>query len=357
MEEHKDLLGMLDLMARPGFCVKENQIIKVNQAAQGYFLSPGMAVDALLATGKDEYAEFSCGCLYLSLSLSGKVLGASVTRMQDVDIFLIDQESDHTELQAMALAARELRGPLSSVMATAGRLFPQVLSQDDTQTQDQVARMNRGLFQMLRILGNMADAQRYSAASRQETVAINRELEEIFRKAGDLIGQTGIQLTYTLPDRSIYCLADREQLERAVLNMLSNAVKFTPAGGTIEASLNCRGRMLRISIQDSGAGMEESVRANVFRRYLRNLTIEDSRYGIGLGMALIRSAATNHGGTVLIDQHAGKGTRITMTMAIRENTDTVLRSPITRIDYAGGYDHMLLELSDSLPAGIYKKEI
>lgn len=355
MEEHKDLLGILDLMVHPGFCVKENQIIKVNQAAESYFLFPGMAVDTLLATGKEEYAEFSCGCLYLSLTLSGKVLGASVTRMQDVDVFMIDPESDHTELQAMALAARELRGPLSSVMTTANALFPQALTQENAQ--DQVARMNRGLFQMLRILGNMADADRYSTASQQETIAICSVLEEIFRKADALISQTGIHLTYTLPDRPIYCLADPEQLERAVLNMLSNAVKFTPANGTIEAALSCRGQMLRLSIQDSGAGMEESVRANVFHRYLRKLTVEDSRYGIGLGMALIRSTATNHGGTVLIDQTAGKGTRITMTMAIRQNTDAVLRSPIASIDYAGGYDHMLLELSDSLPASLYEKEI
>lgn len=351
MEELKDLLGMLDLMVRPAFCVKQNHIIKVNQAAESYFLSAGMAVDSLLITGQEEYPEYTGGCLYLSLSVGGKVLGASVTRMQDVDIFMIEQESDRAELQALALAARELRSPLSTVMATAGTLFPQ------EDAPDSVAQMNRSLFQMLRILGNMADADRYTVSSRQETVCVNSELKEIFQKAESMIAQAGIHMTYSLLDHNIYCLADKEQLERAVLNILSNAVKFTPAGGTVEAAVSCRGRMLRLSIQDSGSGIEESIRSNVFHRYLRKLTIEDSRRGIGLGMALIRSVATHHGGTVLIDQPAGKGTRITMTMAIRQNPDSVLRSPMTRIDYAGGYDHMLLELSDSLPACVYKKEI
>lgn len=357
MEEHKDLLGMLDLMVRPCFCVKENKIIKVNQAAESFLLSPGTALDTLLVTGKEEYADFSDGCLYLSLCVSGKTVGASVTRMQEMDVFLIEQESDHSELQAMALAARELRVPLSGIMATAEQLFPQLLAQENGQTQDQIARMNRSLFQMLRILGNMSDAERYALSSRQETIAVTSELEEIFRKAEAMISSAGIQLTYTLPDHALYCLADREQLERAVLNMLSNAIKFTPAGGTIEAGLTIRGRMLRLTVQDSGEGMEEGVRASVFHRYLRQLTIEDSRHGIGLGMALIRSIAANHGGTVLIDQPAGKGTRITMTMSIRQNADNVLRSPITQIDYAGGYNHMLLELSDSLPASLYAKEI
>ena len=80
------------------------------------------------------------------------------------------------------------------------------------------------------------------------------------------------------------------------------------------------------------------------------------RYGIGLGMVLIRSVASVHGGTVLIDQPTGEGTRITMTLQIRQATDSALRSPIMKIDYAGERDHGLIELSESLPAGLYKKE-
>lgn len=357
MEEQRDTLGMLDLMIRPGFCVKENRIVKVNQAAEGYFLAPGMEIEPLLLTGKDEYREFTGGCLYLTLSLSGRSLGASVTRMDGVDVFVIEQDADNKELRSMALAARELRDPLANVMSTADNLFPLSALQDDPHTRDQVARLNRGLFQMLRVVGNMSDANRYTASSRQETVAITSELEEIFEKAQSLIAHTGSRLTYESLHEPIYCLADKEQLERAVLNILSNAIKFTPKDGTIEASLTRRGRMLRLSVQDSGAGIAETVRANVFHRYLRQLTIEDSRFGIGLGMVLIRSAAAHHGGAVLIDQPEGKGTRITMTMAIRQNQDAILRSPIIRVDYAGGYDHALLELADSLPASVYEKEI
>ena len=70
MEEKKDTLGMLDLVIRPGFCVKENQIIKVNQAAESLFITPGTDVRPLLLTGAEEYAAFTGGCLYLTLNLS-----------------------------------------------------------------------------------------------------------------------------------------------------------------------------------------------------------------------------------------------------------------------------------------------
>ena len=70
MEEKKDTLGMLDLVIRPGFCVKENQIIKVNQAAESLFITPGTDVRPLLLTGAEEYAAFTGGCLYLTLNLN-----------------------------------------------------------------------------------------------------------------------------------------------------------------------------------------------------------------------------------------------------------------------------------------------
>ena len=107
MEEKKDTLGMLDLVIRPGFCVKENQIIKVNQAAESLFITPGTDVRPLLLTGSEEYAAFTGGCLYLTLNLSSHSCGASVTRVDDIDVFLLEQESDNGELRSMALAARE----------------------------------------------------------------------------------------------------------------------------------------------------------------------------------------------------------------------------------------------------------
>ena len=207
---------------------------------------------------------------------------------------------------------------------------------------------------MLRILGNMSDAGRTHHTSRQELLELAGFFRETFEKAASLVEHTGVQLRYEGLPRDVLSLADPEQLERAVLNILSNAIKFTPKGGTIDARLTQNGNFLRLSIQDTGSGIPDSVRGSVFDRYLRQPALEDSRYGIGLGMVLIRAAATSHGGAVLIDHPEGKGTRITITLAIRRSTDNQLRSPIMRIDYAGERDHALLELSGCIPAELYE---
>ena len=70
-------------------------------------------------------------------------------------------------------------------------------------------------------------------------------------------------------------------------------------------------------------------------------------------MVLIRNAAAKHGGTVLVDQPEGSGSRITLTIPIRQDTSGMLRSPVLRVDYAGDQDHGLVELADCLPLDAY----
>ena len=356
MEQKQDKLAMLDLIIRPAFCVENGVIVRLNKAAEGLLLEAGTPVRSLLATGETEYAEFNGGCLYLTLALAGISQGASVVRMDGFDVFLLEDDGDQAELKAMALAAQNLREPLTGIMIMAERLFPALEKLDDPAVSEQAARINRGMFQMLRILGNMSDAGRYRNAAffRKETLDITALMGDLFGKMALMCSHAGIELRFTNLRERICCLADSEILERAVYNILSNALKFTPKGGHIDASLTRKGTRLYMTVQDSGCGIPESQRGNVYSRFLRQPGLEDSRQGIGLGMVLIRSAATAHGGTVLIEQPQDQGMRITLTLEIRQSRDTLVRSPGLRVDYAGEWDHSLIELSESLPASLYR---
>lgn len=353
MEEKKEAPDMLDLMIRPGFYVKDHEIIRINAAAQGLLLSPGVDIRPLILSGLDEYLAFREGCLYLKLSLSQNGVGACVTKSGELDVFVLESEAGDGALQALSLAARELREPLSAIMTSTEALRG---NGADPENASRTALLNRGVHQLLRLVGNMSDAGRMSVFSQQETTDVCAVFDEVFEKAAVLAESVGISLTYEGPVKPVLCLADREQLERAVLNLISNALKFTPSGGTITAKLTQSRKMLRLSICDSGSGIAANQMGSVFSRYLRQPCIEDSRYGLGLGMVLVRSAAANHGGAVLIDQPEGSGTRVTMTIAIRQNTTGMLRSPVMRVDYTGEQDHALVELADCLPASLYGPE-
>lgn len=349
MEKNKELRDWLNLLIRPGFYVEEGRITQVNAAAQGLLLEPGMDIAPLITSGLESYRNFQTGCLYVQLTLSGMAFHGCVTKDQAADVFILDADAGDTALQALSLAARELRAPLSAVMHGV-----QAMREENN---PQAAALNRGLYQLLRLVGNMSDAGRSPGNARMETADLTAFFDELFEKTAVFAQTAGIRLEYQGLSKPLLCLADRELLERAVLNLLSNAFKFTPKGGTVRVTLFTGGTSLRLSVWDSGPGIAQEIQGNLFSRYLRQPGIEDSRFGLGLGMVLVRSAASAHGGAVLIDQPEGWGTRVTITVALRREKAEVLRSPTMRIDYAGERDHALTELSDCLPVSLYKKEI
>lgn len=354
MEYITDAMEMVDHLLQPAFCVRDGKIVKVNSAGTARLIEPGIPVTELLSTGQEEYSELGGGCLYLTLNISGQTHSACVTRKKDFDLFTLEQDNSRSELQAMALAARELREPLAGVMITADQLFP-IADQENPAAREQAARLNRGLYQILRIISNMSDAGRYSTdtGTHQEIRDITAIAEEVMGKARTLAEYTGVKLTYAGLTESVYTLTDAEKLERAIFNMLSNALKFTPSGGTVHSSLTRRGSRLYFSVSDNGCGISDQLRSGIFSRYSREPRVEDGRFGIGLGLVLIHAAATLHGGTVLVDHPAETGTRITMSLSIRTGSGTQLRSPLLKVDYAGERDHGLLEFADILPASVY----
>ena len=345
METQNANIPMLELMLRPAFYVSDGRITKINQAAAPYLLSEGAQIAPLLATGGEEYQSFQSGCLYLTLLIGAQQIGATVIPMDGCHLFMLELPSEKSELRALSLAARELRGPLAGMNAAASQL-----SGADG---EHLAQLNHRMYQVMRIVSNMSDAALYSESGGQmEHVEICSFLEELLEKAAEQLREADIILDHSLPNAPIYTLADMEKLERAVYNLISNAARHTAPGGHIAVSLVRRGR-LYLSVTDEGSGIDDAILGNVYTRYLRTPSVTDGPEGIGLGMVLVRAVATMHGGTVLIDSPQGAGTRVTMTLELRQKSSTQVRSPILRIDYAGERDHGLQELADVLPARLY----
>ena len=353
MENTDQIRQVLALMDRPAFYVRGGTVLCVNSAARARMVPEGAAVAPLLGACRTEYEKFSGGSLGLCLTVGGTDYCASVERLGSGDLFLLSPTGADEELRALALAAQQLRLPLNLLLNTADDLFSR-LSGSSEQDDRQMAAMNRSLYQMLRIVLNMSDAHQ-TPASRMELRDLTAVLQEVFDQAAQLLPETGARLHFVNLTRSVYSLADSSRLERAVFNLISNAVKHTPAGGVIEAALTRQGSRLYLTLRNPG-GVPGSA-ADAFSRFLREPGIEDSRSGLGLGMRLVQSAAAAHGGTVLLEPTPDGGMMVTMSLSIRQNADE-LHAPLLRIDYAGERSHALVELSDQLPGSLYlpKKE-
>lgn len=357
MEQENDVFRLLGMLSRPAFLVKNGIVTNANAAALSHMVNPGTPISQLLQTGNTEYAAFANGWLYLNLRLGDIPCPASVTKMEGCDLFLLDEE-DTAALRCFALAGQQLRLPLTSTAGVANRFSDMAQASGDPSMIEQSGKLYRSLFQIMRIVNNMSDAFRYTldTGSKSETRNVCAMVEEALSGSQTLLASLGTRLTYTLPDQSIYCLVDGEKLERAINNLLLNAVKYAPSGSAITAALTRKNNMLYFSVQNPAGDSIEDLKNDVFNRYLRAPGIDGCNSGIGLGMVLVRATAAAMGGTVLLEQSPEFGIRVTMTMAIRQSSGSMVSSPTIRVDYAGEWDHRLLELSELLPNDLYHKE-
>lgn len=354
MDQINTAPGLLELVSCPAFCVKDGLVDFANSAARALLINAGMPVESLLAIGCDEYAAMESGCLSVTVSVNAQRFGAFVSRMEDRDIFLLDQQEDEPVQQALSLASMSLRGPLSLIMnsAEALRLIPGALGPEGDK---KLKELNRGAFQLLRQIGNMSDAIPYAQEPPYcRMLDAESEIREIVEKAGALLEKKGIQVRYSgLRDGAILPL-NREKLERALHNLLLNAAQSLERNGSIDVSLTRKGDKLYLSVTDNGRGIPDEVLSTLFYRYRRRPSLENARYGIGLGLPLARAVAAAHGGTVLVERCQPKGTRVTLTLAMPKYDQNLLRAPAISFDYAGEFDHTLVELSEVLPPDLFE---
>jgi len=351
MESLEYTTEFLELDPEPSFLVQSGVIVYANDAARKRMIEPQQEVLPLLCTGIREYSSFSKGQLSLRLCVAGTNYDAQVSDCGDHHLFRILLPSSNAQLQTLALAAQELRQPLANLLSISGQLFPN-MPEHSVQT----GQFNRGLHQLLRIVSNMSDTYHYSiqTAPVLETVDFCAIFREILEKAQVHLSASKKQLTYTLPQHAVFGLADPELLSRAAYNLLSNAAKFSDDGGCIHVKLSATENMLFFCVSDNGEGL--GGKTDVFNRYCRAPGIEDGRLGLGLGMEIVRCAAVAHGGTVLMESQEGQGLRITMTIRIKNEDASTVRSPVLKFDSLGGMDLGLIQMSDALDANAYIPE-
>lgn len=347
MNEINHAEAMLQQLNIPAFLVSDGRITAVNAMAKQRMIEPETAVNTLLVTGHSEYAQLKSGCLYLTISLAGIPHRCTVTVLQNLHLFAVETETVSPELQSLSLAAAQLSIPLSDL----GLLFKMA----EGISGDAKTKINHTLHRLQRIVGNMADAGAIvTRQPRLEQCNATALFQEILENSGHLLTQSGFQIKFSLPNESVSMAADAELLRRGLLNLLSNAAKFAAPNSILDVTVKKVGQIVYLSVSNSKNRAGSILSGNLFHRYSREPGLEDPKIGLGLGMTLIHAMATAHGGTVLVEDNDKSGTRITVTLHIRKQTETALRSPIIRPDIYGGHNQALIELSDVLAPHLYE---
>ena len=294
------------------------------------------------------------GCLLFPMRGAGGLLHVKVTVWMDCILAELTKDMSELSTSAMLTIADSITEPMATLMALSPKLLPQL---PETEGNIQKSAMfNRSLYALMREAKNIQAAVNIpSVNGGMPPVNIPVWLEEFAQKLCPLCEMAGRKFVLSVPAKGFVCAIDRERLERAILNLISNAIKFTEKGGTIILRANrLASGKLRITVEDDGCGIAPDQMATCFERKENRKVIPDPREGTGLGLLVARNIVMSHGGTMMLESQQGKGTKVHITLGSTEvSNQLLLRSDVTIPVISSGYDPMLVELSGVLPWEAY----
>ncbi len=257
--------------------------------------------------------------------------------------------------EVLASAASQMRGPLGNLHAALRQLQAQDLPAGSGEERNAAIAV-QSYYRLLRIVGNLSDAPLLSGAAiiRGADADVVSWLEDLIRQAQPLAREQGLTLCFHCTEKYHRMSLHRGLMEKLVWNLLSNAMKFTPAGGRIDVSLEFRGGQALLSVADNGCGISAGQMETVYERYLHPEKIDPPPHGLGLGLPLCRRIAEGHGGRLMLTSREGEGTTATVSLPDEESGGAAVEEPMLLDD--GGFQRVLVGLSDALRWGAFTRK-
>ncbi len=237
-------------------------------------------------------------------------------------------ELDALKSQFFANVSHELRTPLTLILAPLESRLRRLSGSDvHAAERRETELMLRNAHLLYRHVSDLLDAAKLESGrmslvwSRLDVARLTRAMASHFES---LAGERHIAYTLDIPD-TLPAAADSEKLQRVLLNLLSNAFKFTPDGGAIDVRLTQQDEHLLIEVQDNGPGVPAELRVAVFERFRQVEGDTLRRYGgTGLGLAIVKDFVELHGGTVSLRESPGGGALFSVRLPLAAPAGTTL---------------------------------
>ena len=203
--------------------------------------------------------------------------------------------------------AHDLRTPLARMHAQA-----ELAAMGDVSAAELAAGVAEETSSMLELINTMLDLSQTGARIERsprmdvDLAAIVRQMTEFYASVAE---DKGVAFVLDLPDGEIVRSAHKAKLQQLVGNLLDNAVKFTPSGGTVSVTLTKEPEtgLARLAVSDTGIGISDEDKPNLFKRFWRS-DASRSLPGNGLGLAVVKAIVTSYGGSVTCTSRPGVGT-------------------------------------------------
>ena len=232
-------------------------------------------------------------------------------------------ETDHStrNVRALANVTHELRTPLNAIIG-----FSQLLANDGTAPCEPakqreyasiISESGRHLLEIVDSILNLSKIESTAMHIAPEPLALQALADRCCDMMQLMVDQSGVTLAREYADALGEIVADKRACKQILINLLSNAMKFTPRGGTVKLALQPEGNQAVITVADTGVGIAPSDLARLGEPFFQTLTSVDRRYeGTGLGLSVVRGLVGLHGGSITVESGLQSGTTVSVRLPL-----------------------------------------
>lgn len=205
----------------------------------------------------------------------------------------------------LAIVSHDLRNPLGTISMAANILLDKDLPEEAKQMAEMI---QRNVEVALRLISDILDMERISTGKldiRATNTNISDLINNSIKAQSHLAASKSIAIRFMAPDSPVKGYCDPDRIMQVLLNLIDNAIKFTPNEGTITITAKAREHDIQVSVTDTGIGISPDMTEAIFERFSQ--LHKHDRRGLGLGLFITRQIILSHGGTLKVMSHVGQG--------------------------------------------------
>ena len=266
------------------------------------------------------YASLLCACLVAGWNLQVRRTRSRLERQREHLELEKLRELDRLKSRFFADVSHEFRTPISLILGPVSQMLEESPSPEHTR---KLRLVRRHAQYLLRLISQFLDLSRLESRKMPLQVAPGELMDDvagIISAFSEISESRGVCLQFERPPATSTegiepCYFDRDVLEKILNNLLGNAFKFTPDGGTVTVEGRWTAEYVEIVVSDSGPGIAPEHLPHLFDRFYQ-VEGTRSREGFGIGLALVKELVELHRGTVAVESEPGKGTRVAVRLAV-----------------------------------------
>jgi signal transduction histidine kinase len=228
-----------------------------------------------------------------------------------------DAERDRYR-QAMHFVTHEMRTPLTAIQGSSELMSRYVLPEEKRkQIADLINSESKRLGRMIEMFLNVERLSAGQMELKKETFSAAGLMAGCVKRALPLADRKQIRILTEASPEDVLVTGDRELMEYAFYNLLTNAIKYSPQRTQVTLAAERRNGSIRISVQDQGIGMDHKEVKKIFQKFYRTKRAEQSgEAGTGIGLSIVEQIVVQHGGSIEVASRPGQGSRFTMVLPV-----------------------------------------